>query len=306
MHRSSSSSLTDVHHARRTVVTPDGAKLNVRVLSNPGAEDSTPTLVLAHGWTLSSESWMPVVHALAHEDVRIVLWDQRGHGRSALGLSRREIPTASISELGRDLHAVIDGLVPPTSPVVLAGHSMGGMTVMSYAGQFPDEVDARVRGVLLVSTASHGLRMGRRPGEMTFMRVLARGLPVPAGPVITERSQRELLFGEEADPVHVRATRDQVAATRLTTLGAFYGALSRLDEQASLAALADVPVRVLVGDRDGLTPPVHSEDLASGIPGSVLTVLPGKGHMLTYEATDEVVAALRGLLSPSPGRPAGG
>lgn len=307
MRRSSSSSVTDVlHHARRTVVAPDGTKLSVRVLSHPDAEDSTPTLVLAHGWTLSSESWMPVVHALGHDDLRIVVWDQRGHGRSALGLSRREIPMASISDLGRDLRAVIDGLVPPASPTVLAGHSMGGMTVMSYAGQFRDEVRSRVSGVLLVSTASHGLRMGRRPGEMSFMKVLALGLPVPAGPVITERSQRQFLFGEDADPAHVRATRDQVAATRLTTLGAFYGALSRLDEKASLAALGDLPVRILVGDRDGLTPPAHSESLANGIPGSVLTVLPGKGHMLTYEAIDEVVEALRSLLGPTPGPPAGG
>lgn len=286
-----------LHHARRTVVTPDGVRLSVRVLSHPDASATTPTVVLAHGWTLSSESWMPVVHALADEDVRIVLWDQRGHGRSPLGLRRRDIPTASIAALGQDLHAVIANLVPATSPLVLAGHSMGGMTVMAYAGQFPEELRARGRGALLLATASHGLHMGRTPGEMTFMKVLALGLPVAPGPVITEKSQRAFLFGTDADPAHVRATRDQVAATPLPTLGAFYGALCRLDEKESLAALADLRVRILVGDADRLTPPVHSENVADGIPGSLLRVLPGKGHMLTYEATDEVVRALRELIA---------
>jgi pimeloyl-ACP methyl ester carboxylesterase len=282
---------------QRTVVTEDGTSLNVHLLTAEHTGPSTPTIVMAHGWTLSSESWLPVVRALADDDVRVVLWDQRGHGSSALGLRRNEIRTASVTQLGRDLHTVISAVVPAESPIVLAGHSMGGMTVLSYAGQFPLELQERVRGVLLVATAAGGLRMGRRRGEKTFMKVLAHGLPVAAGPVITTRSQRALLFGDDADPQDVRATRAQVGATRLPTMGTFYGALSRFDEEQSLAALHGLPVVVLVGARDRLTPAVLSERLAGGIPGSRLTVLPGKGHMLTYEATDEVVAALRELIA---------
>jgi pimeloyl-ACP methyl ester carboxylesterase len=289
-----------LHHEQRTVVTEDGTSLNVRVLTAGDTGPSTPTVVMAHGWTLSSESWLPVVRALAHDDVRIVLWDQRGHGASALGLRRNEIRTASVTRLGRDLHTVISAVVPAASPIVLAGHSMGGMTVLSYAGQFPLQLQERVRGVLLVATAAGGLRMGRRRGEKTFMKVLAHGLPVAAGPAITARSQRALLFGDDADPQHVRATRAQVGATPLPTMGTFYGALSRLDEERSLGRLQGLhglPVVILVGARDRLTPAILSERLASGIPGSRLTVLPGKGHMLTYEATDEVVAALRDLIA---------
>jgi pimeloyl-ACP methyl ester carboxylesterase len=286
-----------LHHEQRTVVTDDGTSLNVHILTAEDAGPSTPTVVMAHGWTLSSESWLPVVRALASDDVRVVLWDQRGHGASALGLRRNEIRTASVTQLGRDLHTVISAVVPAESPIVLAGHSMGGMTVLSYAGQFPLQLQERVRGVLLVATAAGGLRMGRRRGEKTFMKVLAHGLPVTAGPVITARSQRALLFGDDADPRDVRATRDQVGATRLQTMGTFYGALSRLDEEHSLAALGGLPVVILVGARDRLTPAVLSERLASGIPGSRLTVLPAKGHMLTYEATDEVVAALREFIA---------
>jgi pimeloyl-ACP methyl ester carboxylesterase len=277
---------------RRSVVTPDGAVLSVHVHAERNAPATTPTVVLAHGWTLTHESWRPVVDALAESGLRIVLWDQRGHGRSAIGLARKRIDTLSVDHLGRDLRAVIRATVPRESPLALAGHSLGGMTVMAYAAQFADEVTARVRGVLLVSTASHGLELGRRRGEARLMRLLAKGLPLPAGPAIRYKSQRAFLFGESPDSGHVAAARGQVAATRLTTFGAFYGSLQRLDVRGAFAALAAVPVSIVVGRRDRLTPTERSRALWLALPHSTYTELPTAGHMLTYEATDLLASEL--------------
>jgi pimeloyl-ACP methyl ester carboxylesterase len=285
-----------MRHESRRIVAPDGTVLAVFVHTPAGAGPEMPTLVLAHGWTLSHRSWTPVVEALADDPVRVVTWDQRGHGSSRIGLRRKEIDSTSIDHLGADLATVIDAVVPASSPLVLGGHSMGGMTVMSYAAQFPSEVAARVRGVLLMSTAAHGIPLGRRRGEARLMRFLARGLPIRGGRAIRPRSQRAFLFGEAADPQHVRATVSQVGRTPLTTLGAFYGAISRLDVRTAFAALEHVPVTVLVGGRDQLTPPALSHAIAEGLPHATLTEVPGAGHMLTYEATDTVVAALRALL----------
>ena len=296
-----------VESARRVVTTRDGATLSVHVRTPPGADASTPTVVIGHGWTLTHRTWSPVVDALGELPVRVVAWDQRGHGESGLGLGRRAVDTLSISHLGRDLAAVIDDVVPAGSPLVLAGHSLGGMTVLSYAGQFPEVVRDRVGGVLLVSTASHGLTTGSRRLEAAAMAALAKGLPLRAGRLVTQGAQRRVAFGEGASEQDVAHARAQVAATRLTTVGAFYGALSRLDESRSLEALAGVPVRILVGSRDRLTPPSLSRRIHDGIPGSDLTVLEGRGHMLTYEAAPEVADALRSLLAPllpvSPGGP---
>jgi pimeloyl-ACP methyl ester carboxylesterase len=122
---------------------------------------------------------------------------------------------------------------------------------------------------------------------------LASRMPrVAAGRLVTTRSQRYLLFGPDADPEHVRLTRDQVAGTALPTLGRFYSALSEHDEAEALAQLEGVPTVVLVGDRDRLTPKRHAERLAELVPHAELRVLEGCGHMLGYEATDEVVSAL--------------
>lgn len=284
---------------RRSVVTPDGTVLSVHVHVDHEAPPSTPTVVLAHGWALTHETWRPVVQALAESGLRIVLWDQRGHGRSAIGLPRKRIDTLSVDHLGRDLRAVIRTVVPRESPVVLAGHSLGGMTVMAYAAQFPDEVTARVRGVLLASTASHGLELGRRRGEAGFMRLLARGLPLPPGPALRYLTQRAFLFGDSPDSEHVAAARDQVAATRLTTFGAFYGTLLRLDVRGAFAALGDVPVSIVVGRRDRLTPSERSRALWLALPHATYTELPTAGHMLPYEASDLLAGELLRLTAAS-------
>lgn len=285
-----------MRHESRRIVTPDGTVLAVYVHTPEGTGPATPTLVLAHGWALSHHSWSPVIEALAGDPVRIVTWDQRGHGGSPTRFIRKEIDKVSVDQLGADLAAVIAAFAPASSPLVLAGHSMGGMTVMSYAAQFPSEVRARVRGVLLVSTAAHAVPMGRRRGEVRLMRFLARGLPVRGGRAIRPRSQRAFLFGEVADPGHVSQTLRQVARTPLTTVGAFYGAISRLDVRTAFAALERIPVTVLVGGRDRLTPARLSQAIAEALPQATLTEVPGAGHMLTYEATDTVVGALRALL----------
>lgn len=285
-----------MRHESRRLQRPDGTVLAVYVHTPEGTGPETPTLVLAHGWALSHHSWSPVIQALADDPVRIVTWDQRGHGISRTRLVRKEIDQVSVDQLGADLAAVIESFVPPAAPIVLAGHSMGGMTVMSYAAQFPSEVTARVRGVVLVSTAAHAIPMGRRRAEVRLMRFLAHGLPVRGGRAIRPRAQRAFLFGDVADPGHLRDTVRQIARTPLNTVGAYYGAISRLDVRTAFAALEGVPVTVLVGGRDRLTPMTLSRAIAEGLPHATLTEVPGAGHMLTYEATDTVVAAIRRLL----------
>ncbi len=285
-----------MRHESRRIVTPDGTVLAVYVHTPEGLDPEAPTLVLAHGWALSHHSWDPVIKGLAGEPVRIVTWDQRGHGGSPITFIRKEIDKVSVDQLGADLAAVIAACAPSSSPLVLAGHSMGGMTVMAYAAQFPSEARARVRGVILVSTAAHAIPMGRRRGEAGLMRLLARGLPVRGGRAIRPRSQRAFLFGEVADPTHVSETIRQVARTPLTTVGAYYGAISRLDVRPAFAALEQTPVTVLVGGLDRLTPAGLSRAIVQALPQATLTVVPGAGHMLTYEATDTVVSSIRDLL----------
>jgi pimeloyl-ACP methyl ester carboxylesterase len=247
-----------------------------------------PTVVLAHGWTLARASWEPVVREVqSHRAVRVITYDQRGHGRSGWGSLRSQ----SIKGLADDLAAVVEA-VAPTGPLVLGGHSMGGMTVIAYAGRHASVVRDRVRGVALLSTTA--VVEGRREirGEALAMAVAARVPLLRMGMFVPRSALRNLNFGENPDRAHVRDTVRTIAGTSLATTGRYFASIRDHDETEALAGLADVPTHVLVGTKDRLTPVRWARSLHDGIPGSRLTVLPGKGHMLTHEATDIVADAL--------------
>ncbi|MGE9808546.1 alpha/beta fold hydrolase [Janibacter sp. G1551] len=274
-----------------TVLAPDGAMVHAREFPSRSGDRDAPTLVLAHGWTLSHGSWLPVIERLqeAH-DVRVVAYDQPGHGRSTLGA-----PRPTIRDLGHVLAAVLDRTVG-RGPVVLGGHSMGGMTIMAFAGLHPDRVADQVRGVGLVSTAAIVRGHLSVPGQSLLMGTLAavpgrlRPPPVPAA--VFART----IFGPGADKGGVRAATRIMNRTPARTTGRFFAALDAHDERESLAVLGQVPTEVLVGTRDILTPRRWAKEIADAIPGSRLTEFEGRGHMLTYEETDAVAASLGRLL----------
>src|SRR3954449_3326766 len=132
----------------RTVRTDDGVDLHVEVEENTGAQ---LTVVLAHGFTARLAEW-ELQRAALRPRARLVLFDQRGHGRSGW----TDLTKATIDRTGRDLGEVLDATTPE-GPVVLAGHSMGGMSVMALARQRPELFGTRVVGVFLLATSSGGL-----------------------------------------------------------------------------------------------------------------------------------------------------
>ena len=137
---------------RRRSALPDGVRLHVEAT---GPADAPVTVVLLHGWSLDGRTWHQQVAALTAtpfgDAVRVVTYDARGHGRS----SCMALPTATLAQLGDDLAEVLDA-VAPTGPVVLVGHSMGGMTIMEYAHRHPAQFAARTAGLVFVSTTAEG------------------------------------------------------------------------------------------------------------------------------------------------------
>ena len=173
---------------------------------------------------------------------------------------------------------------------------MGGMTVMAFAGLHPGLLGEKVIGAVLVSTSSGQLRGFTVPGEKWIVKAL-KHVPLRPGRLVTLASQRRGGFGIDPRDEDVRAARDQIAATRISTSGAFYTALMAHDELAALAALSKVPVRILVGSRDLLTPKRHSIALAEAMPDAHLDIVDGRGHMLTYEEPDLVTDAIGDVIT---------
>jgi pimeloyl-ACP methyl ester carboxylesterase len=285
------------------VPSDDGTEIAVEIL---GEGHAGPTLVLTHGWTFSSRSWH--YQRMLAERYRLVLMDHRDHGESGAG--PRENRT--VDQIGRDLAAVLDATCAKND-VVLIGHSMGGMTIMSLAAQQPERFERQVKAVALVDTSARrepdhtfGLR---GPLAKAFLAQFKSSLALMVSdPEKAERARRSgsalsvaisrfLNIGKGSDKRLARFTEAMSAATKAQVVGDFWLTLDTHDKLDALKVLADIPTLVIVGDRDRLTPPENARAIAAAIPGSRLLELRGAGHCTMLEQPDAVNAALYELAS---------
>lgn len=289
-----------------TVLAEDGVRLHAEV---DGPEDAPVTIVFCHGYTLNQDCWHFQRRGLAGQ--RLVFWDQRDHGKSG----RSERGSASVRQLGMDLNTVIAAAAPGDTPVVLVGHSMGGMTIMALADQHPHLFGTKVAGAVLISTCARGLDGGSPWMPGPIRPVLSRALPgVLSGAakgrraVLVEHSRRVAAdlaflgtryigFGDTpVSPAVVSFLEQMIRDTPIEVVSQFGRALMECDMRESLPVLGRIPVSVLVGDKDRLIAPSLGIELATRIPGSQLIWVPGAGHALILERPDLVNEAITALV----------
>jgi non-heme chloroperoxidase len=269
--------------------TPDGAELAVWDLA-AGHGPEAPVVVLPHCWGCSHEIWLPVARRLRKQGYRVVLYDQRGHGASTRGTAPLAIET-----LAHDLAVVLDAT--DVRDAVLAGHSMGGMTIMSLATHRPDVLRERAKAMVLVATAatSVGDRSGQRArvaSAMVASPVVTRAMRAKNGHLFVRYA-----FGDSPVRAHVDLTRELFGGCHGTVRGDFLMAFATMDLLEGIATI-DVPTTVMVGSRDALTLPKKAEQIVATVPRARLVTLQYRGHMLPLEdpdaVTDEIVRAAKG------------
>ena len=274
-----------------TAVSADGSQIHVEVHGPAGA----PAVVLAHGWTCSTEFWAAQIRELAG-DHRVVVYDQRGHGRT---------PAAAVGTdvLADDLEAVLGAVLAPGEKAVLAGHSMGGMTLMAASGRaaFTEHAAA----VLLCSTGSSRLideslirpmRAGRLRTRLTGLILGARA---PLGPVtpLSKRILKYATMGPGSAPERVAECARIVHACPRTSRVTWSQVLAGLDLDSGVRELR-VPTVVVSGTADRLTPIVHARRIAAALPKCLeLVELAGMGHMTPVEAPEAITAKIRELVT---------
>ncbi|MEU5704338.1 alpha/beta hydrolase [Streptomyces aurantiacus] len=278
-----------------TAVSADGARLHVEV---HGAVDdpAAPAVVLAHGWTCSTAFWAAQIRDLA-VDHRVIVYDQRGHGRSPAN------PVCSTDALADDLEAVLAATLAPGEKAVLAGHSMGGMTLMAASGR--PRFREHAAAVLLCSTGSsrlvaESLLLPMRAGRVrTWLTRKILGSRAPLGPV-TPLARRVLKYGTMGPgsaPATVEACARIVHACPRQVRYSWSKVLDTLELDHAVRELT-VPTAIVVGTADRLTPAVHARSLAAALPNCVgSTELTGIGHMTPMEASEPVTARIRELVS---------
>jgi pimeloyl-ACP methyl ester carboxylesterase len=262
------------------------------------------TVVLLHGWTLDHRLWRRQIADLPGrlgDNVRIVAVDLRGHGRSGLP----DLRDTTLGRLADDVMAILRERVP-TGPVVLAGHSLGGMAVLEFAHAYPDVFGSRVAGVALISTSAEGhthTSYGLAPwlgGIVRHLETRAAALLTFGGTLRLHRAVmpallpavRWLVFGERVELEALRLTIAMVGCASMRSIGGFRPSVGQMNRVDALGALTRVPVRLLVGSRDRLTPPKCTEAITAALPHAELQVFAGCGHMLPLECPDAVTEAL--------------
>ena len=293
----------------REVVTDDGVRLHVEEVGPEGGSPGRPTVVFLHGYTQEMAVWHYQRQAFAADNPGLlVFYDHRSHGRSGRSAPER----STIDQLGKDLHAVLEACAP-TGPVVLVGHSMGGMTIMALADQRPELFGSRVVGVALISTstgklaqAAFGLPSAVVPVTSRVVPFLTRGMR--KRPQVFERGRRlgtDLAFlisrswafgSRDVSPALVEFVERMTANTPVDVIAEFYDTFVDHDKLAALDVLADVPTLILIGTKDKLTPVDHSRLMAKALPTAQLVEVEGAGHMVQLERAPLVTLHLRALL----------
>lgn len=280
----------------------DGIMLHAEVDDGPG-----PTLVFVHGYSLNLDCWYFQREAFRGEH-RMVFYDQRSHGRS----ERSSLENATIDQLGQDLRAVIEQLVPD-GPLVLVGHSMGGMSIMAFAESCPELFADRVQAVALISTTAGELHPHRVVGKLLPDGVGDFAVPrvvsaLARAPELVDSARRRgsnvgfvvgdfLAFGKEVPVELVEFLDEMLAATPFEVLAQFFPGLSTHDKYAALERIATKPAVVICGTADRLTPISHSRRLVKLMPGIELVESRGAGHMVILEDPERVNAEIERLVS---------
>jgi pimeloyl-ACP methyl ester carboxylesterase len=310
-----------LHGRPLTVLAEDGLPLHVEI---DGDDDAPLTVVFSHGYCLNQNSWHYQRRDLGadHAGLRMVFWDQRSHGRSGHSKPLH----ATIDQTGEDLHAVLRATVRQGEPVVLVGHSMGGMTIMALAEQHPELFDgqqtvpgderggaARVIGVAMVNTSSGGL------GEMTLgLPLMLAKVVLPFAPGVirglgrravfvdwTRQAGADLAFmmirrmgfaDKNVSPTMVDFVEQMIRGTTIDVIAEFYPTLMGHDKAKALEVLGRVPTVVLTGGMDRLTPATHGRAIAEAIADTELIEVAEAGHLLPLEYPGIVTAAVRRLI----------
>lgn len=282
---------------------PDGSEINVEFYG----PENAPTLILSHGWGPDSTAWYYAKKQLT-DRFRVIVWDLPGLGKSQKPQNR----DYSLEKFAADLNAVVD-LAGSDQPVILLGHSMGAMMLLTFCRLFPEKLGHPVTGLIVVDgTYTNPLR------TTTFSKLLLAlqkpllepllYVAIALSPLLHLASWLSYLNGTTLLTTEIsgftgRETRGQLNFSTLIGLKASPGVLARgvlgmfrFEETATLPEIT-VPTLVIVGKSDIATRPFASAHMSSAIPQAELRVLEPGGHMALMERNQQFSDLIRAFSS---------
>jgi pimeloyl-ACP methyl ester carboxylesterase len=288
-----------------SVKRPDGTNIHVEMF---GPAEGTP-IVFIHGWSLNSDEWAYAKVELAR-DHRVIVWDLPGLGNSTAPADS----DLSLEKMARDLDAVLEAV--SFTPVVLAGHSIGGMIILTYCKLFPDKLPARVRALVVAqSTYTNPVKTTRFSG---LMQALQKPVLEPMAymmiwlsPMVrmlnwlsfvngsAQRSTDQSSFSGFETRGQLDFLTKQVVVSDPAVVGRGFLAMFQYDATAVLPAIP-VPVLVVAAEHDTTCLPEASEYMARLIPAARLIRLSDGRHCGVFEFHEEFHMAVTGFIASPP------
>lgn len=267
---------------------PDGSVLQVEFY---GPEDGQP-IIMTHGLGPNSTVWYYAKRQLT-DRFRLILWDLPGLGKS----SKPKNNDYSIEKYARDLESVV--ALAGDKPVILLGHSIGGMISLTFCRLFPEHLGSRVAGLILVDTTytnpvktsifSRFLRAVQKPLLEPLLY-----LTIILSPIVWLMNWLSYLNGSLYISVELSGftgteTRGQLDFSALLSAKGWPAVLARgtlamlnFNETRTLSTI-NVPSLVVVGASDIATVPAASIRMTAELPQAELVTLKPGGHMALME-----------------------
>ncbi|MBD3885725.1 alpha/beta hydrolase [Phormidium tenue FACHB-886] len=280
------------------LVRPDGSEIQVEFYGSEHA----PTIILTHGWGPDSTVWYYAKKQLT-DRFRVITWDLPGLGKSKKSDNR----DYSLEKYACDLEAVLN--LAGDQPVILLGHSMGGMILLTFCRLFPQHLGQRVAGLIVVDTTY------TNPLKTTIFSKLLLALQKPVlepllylaiflSPLLWLTSWLSYLNGSTLLTTKIsgftgRETRGQLNFSTLIGLKSPPGVLARgvlamlrFNETETLPKIS-IPTLVVVGQSDIATRPFANKRISQVVPRAELAVLAPGGHMGLMERNQQFSEVVR-------------
>jgi non-heme chloroperoxidase len=274
--------MAPVAGAEKMVERPDGTQIRTVAGAGEGR-----TVVLAHGYGGTLDGWNVLASMLAQRGYRVIAFDQRGHGGSTIGSDG-----IGSAQMASDYSAVLEAY--DARDAVLVGHSMGGFLGMKFLLDHSDVAADRIAACLLMATFAGDVN--RKNLQNRFQIPL-----IKSGLLLKAISNQRIghgfartLVGDDPQPAMFDAFLDVFRAQNHAALVPILQALTAESYYERLGEIG-VPCAVTVGTKDKTTPSFHTDDIHRSIPQSTVTKLPGKGHLLNWEAPADLVGLVEGL-----------
>lgn len=282
-------------------VASDGLDISTYVV---GPVDAEATVVFIHGFTLAAEVFYLQVDYLRSYFPRIksLLIDARGHGQTG----RVAPKLCTVEGTARDVIAAIKSQAP-TGPLILVGHSLGGLTALNLIKTADSGIVSRIRGLVLVSTSIESLSAQGLPQVLAspIADKVKNAVEVSPGDAAKFREYAsQFLAPTLATAVFHRPTNSTIIEfhaamtheTPLDTFVGFFDDLQEHDELDAATALTGIEGFVIAGEKDNVTPISQAKRICELWPGAHLQIAADAGHMIPLEAPAILNNAIASLL----------